>query len=193
MLECFDFHYLPAETRNFLEWRIKVSEFCGKVSGSPTRVFPRILGPGVSFAMAACGLLCFRSMPNSVLISHRYQQCLHSIKALSVTLLPQWRGWGCARCCEETQLGHHLACFAMTKAPASSLIWLFGPCASVVLSGVALCQSSLTHGTQLLSPNTQQLWRRALQRLSCGLTCWPLCQVWVTGMNFRLQQSFCES
>lgn len=137
MLESFDFHYLPAETRNFLEWRIKIRKSCGKASGSPTRVFPRILGPGVTFAMAAYGLLCFRSMPNSVLIPHRYQQCLHSIKAFSVTLLPQWRGWACARCCEETQLGHHLVCFAWESYDRSTsfklnlVIWALCYCSPV--------------------------------------------------------------
>lgn len=112
IVEHFDFHNLPAETRNFLQWGIKTSESCGKASGSPTRVFPRVQGPCVTFFMAACRVLCFRSMPNPALTPHCFQQCLHSIKAFSVILLPQQSRRGRARSCEKTQLGYHLACFA---------------------------------------------------------------------------------
>lgn len=193
IVEHFDFHNLPAETRNFLQWGIKTSESCGKASGSLTTVFPRVQGPCVTFFMAACRVLCFRSMPNPALTPHCFQQCLHSIKAFSVILLPQQSRRGCARSCEKTQLGYHLACFAWEGYDKSTsfklylVIWALCYCNPV---RCALYQSSLTHWTQFLSGDTQELWWRILQRLPCGLTSWPLCSEW--GPTAGVRTSYCK-
>lgn len=134
MLERFDFPYLPTKTRNVLEREIKTSESCGKASGSPTTVFPRVLGPALPFSWQP--VEC-RSIPNQVLIPHWYQQCLQGIKANSVTVLSQQTGWGCARCCEETQLGCHLACSAWegddrsTSSKLNLFLWALCYCRPV--------------------------------------------------------------